>query len=29
MELGANGNLLKDADLDEVENAIYIVNNED
>jgi two-component system response regulator DegU len=29
MELGANGYLLKDADPDEVENAIYTVNNED
>lgn len=29
MELGANGYLLKDADPDEVENAIYTVHNED
>jgi two-component system, NarL family, response regulator DegU len=29
MELGANGYLLKDADPDEVENAVYTVNNED
>jgi DNA-binding NarL/FixJ family response regulator len=29
MELGANGYLLKDADPDEVENAIYKVYNED
>jgi two-component system, NarL family, response regulator DegU len=29
MELGANGYLLKDADPDEVENAVYTVTNED
>ena len=29
MELGANGYLLKDADPDEVENAVYTVVNED
>jgi DNA-binding NarL/FixJ family response regulator len=29
MELGANGYLLKDADPDEVENAIYTCHNED